>query len=96
MSWQARALIGITIASTAVVFPWWVWIPLLFGVTLWLHPYWEGILLMLTFDLLYGGFLPDVQIWSMGGLSVRYWMLYMTLFVLLFVFLPKPTERQVY
>lgn len=96
MSWAIRLLIGITIAAIAVVFPWWVWTLALLAVTVWLHPYWEGVLLAILFDLLYGGVLEDTAFWTWGGLGIRLWMLYLVLFLILLIALPNRTRRQVY
>lgn len=96
MSWTVRMLIGITIAVLAVVFPWWIWVPATLIATVAFNPYWEGVALVLFFDLLYGSSLPDTALLVVGNLKVQGWMMYLVLFGLVLVLLPKQTRRHVY
>ncbi len=93
--WKLRIILGLAIASFAVVFPWWVWIILLIITSVWERPYWEGVFLAFFFDMIYSGGLPEAGILAIGDTTIKFWMLYMVLFVIL-LFIPNRGRRQVY
>jgi hypothetical protein len=93
--WKLRIILGLAIATFAVVFPWWVWMSLLIITSVWERPYWEGVFLAFFFDIIYSGGLSGVGFFTIGTTGVKFWMLYMAFFIIL-LFIPNRGRRQVY